>query len=76
MRTTLDLPPDVHEELRRLAFERRTTLSKVAAELLAAGLARDADVLLNVHSETGVRTVEFGRGPISERDVRAGDDEW
>jgi len=39
MRTTVDLPPEVHERARRLAAERRQSLSATLADLTVRGLA-------------------------------------
>ena len=76
MRTTIDLPDSLHGELRRMAYERRTSLSKVALELIEVGLGQNSLVESEFDSALGIRTVRFGRGPILDRDVRAGDDEW
>lgn len=75
MRTTIDLPDEIHEHLRRLAFERRTSLSKIAAELLQSSLERPR-AAVTFESIDGIRTVTFGRGVIRDRDVREADDEW
>lgn len=40
MRTTIMIDDHLHEEIRRLAFESRRTLSDVINELLAEGLKR------------------------------------
>ena len=39
MRTTVDLPPDVHDRAKRLAEERRQSLSATLADLTIRGLA-------------------------------------
>jgi len=39
MRTTVDLPPEVHDRAKRLASERRQSLSATLADLTIRGLA-------------------------------------
>jgi len=39
MRTTVDLPPEVHDRAKRIADERRQSLSATLADLTIRGLA-------------------------------------
>ena len=48
MRTTVDLPEDVLQDLKVRAAERRTTLSAVLTEAARSALARDADAATNI----------------------------
>jgi len=77
MRTTVDLPDNLHEEVRRLAFDRRLSQSKVIADLVDQALRRNASTaeLQPRSSETGLITVRVGR-PITDAEVAAMDDEW
>ena len=74
MRTTMDLPVSIHGELRRRAYERRTSLSKVVLELIEVGLGQDAHVASEFDPALGIRTAKFGRGLVLDRDVRADDE--
>jgi hypothetical protein len=80
MRTTIDLPPDLHSVLTSLAMANRKSLSQTAVELLHRGLeapARGAAAQAGPHSVsavTGLPQVRFAR-PVSAADVRALEDE-
>ena len=72
MRTTIDLPADIHELARQLAHDRRRSMSDVIAELIRLGLAQDKQPL--VRSKRGMPQVSVGRS-ITADDVRSLDDE-
>jgi hypothetical protein len=80
MRTTIDLPPDLHSVLSSLATANRKSLSQTAVELMHRGLeapargAAAAGAPLNVSAVTGLPQVRFVR-PVSAADVRALEDE-
>ena len=78
MRTTLDLPEDLHRIVTSLAMHRRSTLSQTAAELMRRGLdlpTRDstAPAVLK-HAITGLPVLRSTRA-ITPEDVKALDDE-
>ncbi|QDO87423.1 hypothetical protein FNH13_02970 [Ornithinimicrobium ciconiae] len=69
MRTTVDLPPSVHQRARRLAAEQGRSLSAVVAELTTRGLAQlDAPAVLTLDELTGLPVLSIGR-PISTDEV-------
>ena len=77
MRTTVDLPPDVHERVRGIAADRRTSISSVIAGFVEEALdgppVTASDRL--VHDPlTGLLTIRLP-GIITSDDVRAAQDE-
>ncbi|MEI6029413.1 MAG: antitoxin [Betaproteobacteria bacterium] len=82
MRTTVDLPPDLHSVMHSLASSQRRSLSKVAVELMRRGLEAQSAGLAGlagaaaptVSPGTGLPLVRFPR-IVSSEDVRALDDE-
>jgi hypothetical protein len=80
MRTTIDVPPDLHSVLSSLATANRKSLSQTAVELMHRGLeapARGVTTATGPHSVstvTGLPQVRFAR-PVSAADVRALEDE-
>jgi predicted transcriptional regulator len=82
MRTTVDLPPDLHSVMHSLASSQRRSLSKVAVELMRRGLEAQSAGLAGlagaaaptVSPDTGLPLVRFPR-IVSSEDVRALDDE-
>jgi predicted transcriptional regulator len=79
MRTTIDLPPDLHSVMHSLASSQRRSLSKVAVELMRRGLEAQSAGLAGAAAptlspDTGLPLVRFPR-IVSSEDVRALDDE-
>lgn len=81
MRTTIDLPEDLHRILSSLARHTGRSLGQTVAELVRRGLeappatgVRDAVAVYHVHPATGLPLVA-SRQPITEDDVRALDDD-
>jgi hypothetical protein len=79
MRTTVDLPPDLHSVMHSLASSQRCSLSKVAVELMRRGLEAQTAGLAGtaaptVSLVTGLPLVRLPR-MVSSEDVRALDDE-
>jgi hypothetical protein len=72
MRTTIDLPDELHELARQLAHDANRSMSEVIAELIRTGLRRDRSEPLSSHR--GVPLVTVGR-PVTAEDVRSLDDE-
>lgn len=69
MRTTIDLPDDVHAALLHRARARGDTLSRTVVELVRESLA-GRELLVRVHPKTGLPVVDLGRRLTSE-DVAA-----
>jgi hypothetical protein len=76
MRTTIDLPDDLHRIVTSLATHTRSSLSQTAADLIRRGLAlpgRDPPAIAT-SSITGLPVLHSSR-PITPEDVKALDDE-
>ncbi len=73
MRTTIDLPDDIHQLALAMAHDRRQTLSQAVTELVRRGLG-DATNFLILEKPSGLRAITLGR-PITSEDVKAADDE-
>lgn len=72
MRTTIDLPDDLHELARQLAHEANRSMSEVIAELIRLGVRRSRTETTN--TRRGMPQLSVGR-PITAEDVRSLDDE-
>ncbi len=73
MRTTVDLPADLHEFARQLAHDSGRSMSDVVVALVRAGIQMPASSDMR-SSRRGVPIVSVGR-PITAEDVRSLDDE-
>lgn len=72
MRTTVDLPDHVLQQLRHIAADRRTSVSKVIADFVvdAVDPARPARTdRISVDPVSGLKSLDIGRA-ISTEDVR------
>ena len=77
MRTTIDLPDDVHQNALAIARARHQTLSRTVAELLRTAMtprATTPPVPIEVDTETGLPVVDIGH-PITAEDVARLDDQ-
>ncbi|MBX3710924.1 MAG: hypothetical protein KF800_03035 [Lysobacter sp.] len=81
MRTTIDLPDDLHRILTSLARHTGRSLGQTVAELVRRGLetpvatgVRDVAAVYRLHPRTGLPVVA-SRQPLTEDDVRALDDD-
>jgi predicted transcriptional regulator len=72
VRTTIDLPNDLHELARQLAHEGNRSMSDVIAELIRLGLRQGRAELPK--STRGLPIVAVGR-PVTAEDVRSLDDD-
>lgn len=62
MRTTVDLPPIVHQRIRQIATDRGESISAVLADLAMRGLAQlDYPVELSTDSRTSLPVLSIGR---------------
>ncbi len=76
MRTTVDLPPAVHQRARELAAQRGQSLSAVIADLTVRGLALvDEPIRVRTDERTGLPVISLGRSIGSEDVAAALDDE-
>lgn len=71
MRTTIDLPADLHQLARQLAHQTGRSMSDVIAELIRQGLRRPEAVITGAR---GLPQLTVGR-PVTAEDVRSLDDE-
>lgn len=74
VRTTIDLPPDLHDAARSIARDRGTTLSEAVAELIRRGLGRSGTVEYQRSASTGLPNARVGR-LVTHDDVRALEDD-
>ena len=78
MRTTIDLPGDLHRIATGLARHTGRSLSQVVAELMQRGLvdsaAESEPTPYSIHPQTGLPVVRSPR-PVTDDDVKALEDE-
>jgi Arc/MetJ family transcription regulator len=74
MRTTIDLPDDLHRQAMSIARDTARTLSETVAALMRRGLEQGGPVEVSRSKRTGLPTVRLGTAITSE-DVRALDDD-
>lgn len=76
MRTTVDLPPAVHQRALKLARARGQSLSATVADLTVRGLNQmDVPMRLRIDEETGFPVVNIGRRITAEEVAELLDDE-
>lgn len=75
MRTTINLPDELHAQLVSISRDRRETVSRTVESLVRRGLggARPA-YRMSRNARTGFVGIEFGK-PITDEDVRSLDDD-
>jgi hypothetical protein len=74
VRTTIDLPSELHQLTTALARSRHQTLSQTIAEILRGALLSDDGPELSRDPRTGLAVVRIGR-PVTSDDVAALEDE-
>jgi Arc/MetJ family transcription regulator len=74
MRTTIDLPDDLHRQAVSIARDTSRTLSETVAALMRRGLEQGKAVKVSRSKRTGLPTVRLGT-VITSDDVRAVDDD-
>ena len=75
MRTTIDLPDDLHRIASAIARDRGATLSETVAQLLASALNLGGRPELRKSPRTGMLVLHVGH-PITDEDVRSLEDDW
>lgn len=75
VRTTIDLPADLHRIAVSLARDSGRSLSETVAALMRRALGAQEGGEDYVSPVTGLPVVRLGSGPITTEDVRALDDE-
>lgn len=74
MRTTIDLPDDLHKQAFAIARDTGRTLSEAVADLIRRGLGAGSTGATSVDPRTGLPVVSVGTVVTSE-DVRSLEDE-
>ncbi len=74
MRTTIDLPDDLHQQAMSIARDTRQTLSETVAALMRRGLGQGGPAQISRSERTGLPVVRLGT-VITTEDVRALDDD-
>ena len=74
MRTTIDLPDDLHERAKRIAHDSSRTLSETVADLIRRGLESRPAAAMQRSTRTGLPVVSIGH-VVTTEDVRSLDDE-
>lgn len=74
VRTTIDLPDELHKQALAIARDTRRTLSETVADLMRRGLAGSTTAAVSVDHRTGLPVVSVGTVVTSE-DVRSLEDE-
>ncbi len=76
MRTTVDLPPDLHALARELAHQQKKTMSQVITDCVRSALGIAPEEAPRVETTpSGWPIVKLGR-PVTAEDVRSLEDEW
>jgi len=73
MRTTIDLPDDLHDVVRQLSHDRRESMSRVVTDLVRRGITAPREPL-EVAVRRGVPIISVGH-PVTMDDVRSLEDE-
>jgi hypothetical protein len=74
MRTTVDLPADLHAQAVAISRDTHRTLSQTVADLMRRGLGQGQDADVTTSARTGLPVVHLGR-TITTEDVRALEDD-
>ncbi len=74
MRTTIDLPEDLHQIASSIARDTSRTLSETVSDLMRRGLISSSGPVHTRSERTGLPVVTLGR-PITTEDVRALEDD-
>lgn len=74
MRTTIDLPEDLHRQALAIARDTARTLSETVATLIRRGLGQTGETGLSRSARTGLPVIRLGT-TITSEDVRALEDD-
>jgi hypothetical protein len=74
MRTTIDLPADLHQLTTALAHDRKQTLSQTIADVLRKALLPETTPAVSRDPRSGLPVVRLGR-PVTSEDVAVIEDE-
>jgi hypothetical protein len=74
MRTTVDLPEDLHAQVVALSRDTHRTLSQTVTDLMRRGLGEGQAAEVETSPRTGLPVVHLGR-TITTEDIRALEDD-
>lgn len=74
MRTTIDIPDDLHRQALSIARDTSRTLSEIVAELMRRGLGEGRPPEISRSARTGLPVVTLGK-VITTEDVRSLEDD-
>ena len=74
MRTTVDLPEDIHRLATAIAHDSGSSLSDTVARLLHAALAAPGPVRVSTSTRTGLQVASIGH-VVTSQDVRSLEDD-
>jgi predicted transcriptional regulator len=74
VRTTIDLPDDLHRQAISIARDTSRTLSEIVADLMRRGLQQGAPSEISRSQRTGLPVIRLGR-VITTDDVRSLEDD-
>ncbi|HTX00057.1 MAG TPA: hypothetical protein VMD59_14830 [Acidimicrobiales bacterium] len=74
MRTTIDLPDDLHRQVVAIARDTSRSLSATIADLMRRGLGEQPAGEVARSARTGLPVISIGR-PVTSEDVRRLEDE-
>lgn len=74
MRTTIDLPDDLHRQALSIARDTSRTLSEIVAELMRRGLGQGKPAQTSRSTRTGLPVVTLGK-VVTTDDVRSLEDD-
>jgi predicted transcriptional regulator len=74
MRTTVDLPDDLHKQAQAIARDTHRTFSETVVDLMRRGLGLATDNEASISRRSGLPVLNIGR-VITSEDVRSLDDE-
>jgi hypothetical protein len=74
MRTTIDLPEDLHRQALSIARDTSRTLSEIVAELMRRGLREGKPAHMSRSTRTGLPVVTLGK-VVTTDDVRSLEDD-
>ncbi len=74
VRTTIDLPDDIHRVAAAIARDSDTSLSDTVTRLLRAALSAPGPVRVTTSARTGLRVASVGR-VVTSQDVRSLEDD-
>lgn len=74
MRTTIDLPEDLHRIALAIARDQGTSLSQTVVQIMQRGLGTSGSARVSTSERTGLDVVRLGR-VVTSGDVRALEDD-